>query len=377
MFLKKTAKNKMLEWKDIESSERYQSFDDDKKNFVKANWFKKYITPSEEFQAYSLERKYKVIAGFFSDMLPEQKPEPGYGEVFAKSVARGVEEQILGGIGSLTTWAGDVIGIKELSKSGKIASKFWREAAQTGWEAPDPRIWSDTFWNNPSFKRAFGTIGQAAPSYAVAILASVMTGSPAWGAVSLAGLEAAPMREEALEKGSSQSKANLLAASAGIGIGLLEYIPLSRLLKRRGGFTVGAIKGGGEEAGQEALQTTLQNIIAKYGYDETRALSEGIIESVIAGSGTGGPVGGVTAKLNQLKADAKDKGVTDEEFKDLAGEIERELTPETILREAVSRGETTIEEIREKRKTIPDDHKMSSAMDKLIAESEEQAPITC
>ncbi|GAG03640.1 unnamed protein product, partial [marine sediment metagenome] len=45
-------------------------------------------------------------------------------------------------------------------------------------------------------------------------------------------------------------------------------------------------------------QTLTQNLIAKYGYDNTRKWHQGIVESIIGGAGLGGPAGAVSSQFN-------------------------------------------------------------------------------
>lgn len=57
--------------------------------------------------------------------------EPGYGEVFVKSLTRGTEG-LAQGVGALTRWGGDLTGNDAISQAGKDASDYWEKAQTEG-----------------------------------------------------------------------------------------------------------------------------------------------------------------------------------------------------------------------------------------------------
>jgi len=288
-----------------------------------------------------------------------EENQHGYLETIGKGLVRGTEG-LASGVGSVTRWAGDVTNIDTVSDWGKTASKYWNKAAQEGWAAPDEFTFSGTFMENPSFKRAAGIVGEAMPSLMAAMVVSagaagaaaragipraaqlLRTGAKglsaegigaAGGATALGLLEGAPQYEEAREAGKGKAYASGVGLASTMGTALLEYIPISRILKRAGAggagkeAAEGAIKrianGGAEEGMQEASQNLWQNTIAKIGYDKTRNLTEGIVEAIIGGAGAGGMAGGVFGRSTVEALDKKRKKVIDEAKK--AGATEEEI----------------------------------------------------
>jgi len=258
-------------------------------------------------------------------------PEPdGYVETVGKGVMRGGIGLIKGVAGSGTRWLGESLGgeaqflapgtdttgltfADKIASTGKTISDVSDMSMQEEM-APDQQTFSGTFMENPSLKRAAGIIAEGVPSLFAAIATGGLTGS-AWAGAGLLGFaEGAGQYEEAREAGKSVGKASLAGAASTIGNTLLEKLPIDAILKFEGGALKGALKGAVEEGAQEATQTLWQNLIAKVGYDQSRSLAEGIVESVIGGAGSGGIMGAGTAKLNQMVKAAQDAGVPDSEL---------------------------------------------------------------
>jgi N12 class adenine-specific DNA methylase/predicted RNA methylase len=271
-----------------------------------------------------------------------EENQHGYLETIGKGLVRGTEG-LLSGVGSVGRWAGDVTNIDTLSEAGESFSDYWEKAASEGWAAPGEYTFSGTFMENPSFKRAFGIVAEAMPSLGAAIVTSVATGNPLAGAGLLGLLEGAPQYEEAREEGKGELAASGIGLASTAGTTLLEYIPISRILRRAGAGSAGKeaaeraikriAKGGAEEGLQEASQTLWQNTIAKIGYDNTQELTEGIIESIIGGAGAGGISGAVVNRstveaLDKKRKKAIDKakkaGATDEEIKAIEEDLARQ-----------------------------------------------------
>jgi hypothetical protein len=85
------------------------------------------------------------------------------------------------------------------------------------------------------------------------------------------------------------------------------------------------VKGFIGEGLQEDAQTLWQNAVAKYGYDETQELAEGLVESFIGGGGMGSIMGGAMKPrattterydkaVDKIRTLGKDAGFTDEEI---------------------------------------------------------------
>jgi len=270
-------------------------------------------------------------------------PEDSHGYIgsFARGVVRG-SEAILSGVGSATRWFGDIADAPLISGAGKTASTFWEEAAQHGWEAPDPAIFGKK-WSELSIgdqiKRGVGVIGEAAPSLAIAMATGyAVTGSAIragmalkkaqmYGGGAAAGglgvLEGAPQYEESREAGKDLMEATMHGGLSTVGTAVLEYLPISRFLKGiPGGVVVRGVKGAATEAAQEASQTIWQNAIAKYGYDDTRSLAEGIIEAIIGGAGMGGIAGAVFKKSGDI---VEKHNIPEDEVKEYAKDLSSQI----------------------------------------------------
>ncbi|MBW2119426.1 MAG: hypothetical protein JRH09_16095, partial [Deltaproteobacteria bacterium] len=269
---------------------------------------------------------------------PEEGEEPGYAEAIGKGIFRGTEG-LAGGIGSTIRWAGDILGSKPIAELGTEASQYWRKAQQEGIAKPHPELFQGSFLDKPSLKRAFAIVAEAVPSLGAAITVSAATGQPWIGAGMLGLLEGAPQYEEAREEGKSIEEASAYGVMSTAGTAMLEYLPISRMLKRGKAVAKGTVKrlpsvragavGAMEESAQEASQQIWQNFIAKVGYDPARNLAEGIVESMIGGFGAGGIAGGTIAKLNSVAEKADENGVTDDELDELKSDIERQVLTAT------------------------------------------------
>lgn len=281
--------------------------------------------PRPSWAAYGEEVQKAPDADPIMELLRSKKTtEPGYPSVVGSGALRGVQG-MAAGIGSIARWAGDLIGAPNLTAAGEFTSEYWRRSQQEGMSKPHPDLFRGSFFDNPSLKRAVGIIAEAIPSLGAAITVSAVTGTPVAGAVALGLLEGAPQYEEALAAGKSIEDATAYGTLSTAGTAILEYLPISRMLKFRGGGMAGAIRGGVEESAQEATQQVWQNLIAKLGYDDTQSLAEGLIESAIGGFGSGGIAGGTVAKLNDLADRADRAGVTDQELDAARNSVQSQL----------------------------------------------------
>lgn len=295
--------------------------------------FYKETLPKQDFKMFPETDTISRPAGIYpSDReLPvtTEEENPSLIKETLKAIPRGFEN-LAAGIGATTKWIGDISGkttkrdyerviANKMSEWGKNASDFWREEAQRGIEAPNPEIFKGSFIQNPSWTRATATMAESIPSLAGATAVSFITGNPLLGAASLGLVEGSEQYMEAREAGKSVEFASKLGALSSIGNTILEVIPLTRFL--RGGskklgkdIFIGAI----QEGGEEALQAIWNNSIAKLGYDKTRSLADGMIEGFIAGAGSGGVLGGITSgrgiQVDNLKKEAIEKGITENEL---------------------------------------------------------------
>ncbi len=227
---------------------------------------------------------------------------------------------------------------------GRENAEWWDDRIRTGVLKPNQKLMQGSFLENPSFLRAGVIIIEAVPSVGAAFVASVATGNPWVGAGFLGALESSEMQAEARKAGLGTFEATFkVGLPAFIAITALEKAPFDFFLGggtkvtkkafetigKEGGkaarsflrrkLTLDAIYGFASESAQEVSQQFVQNMIAKFEYDPTRNLFEGMIESLIAGGATGFALGGFTSGrganiIDDIVKDAKSKGVTDEEL---------------------------------------------------------------
>lgn len=249
--------------------------------------------------------------GMFGD-IPAAAKDPGYVETGLRSLARG-GLGLASGVGAASEWAGDVTDSPNLSTAGRMIQDTTQKEISEGAGRLEGPAFEGTFVENPSVKRAVGIVSEAVPSLAMA----VGTGGLAAGGLRAAGmaapkalavgsgvaagglgvLEGAPQYIEAKEAGKSTGEASAAGAAATIGTALLEYLPISKILGVAGkGALKGGVTGALTEGLQEGTQTVWQNLVAKVGYDDSRNLATGLVESMIGGAGAGGVVGAVVGR---------------------------------------------------------------------------------
>ena len=221
---------------------------------------------------------------------------------------------------------------------GNTAKTFWKDKSETGWEAEkDEELWEGTFFDNPSVLRAVSLGAGAIPSLGASVALGTAFG-PVAGLTMLGLLEGEPVYEEAISKGATEEKATgLFLATAGM-IAVTEKVPLDRFLKGGSGKLIKDIIVGGVMGGtQEGTQQYLTNVIRKYGIDDTVVLSEGVVDSVIAGVLSEGVMGGATSRksnaktnkvrnyvqtqIDELNAKAEEMGMSQEELDNLTDVI--------------------------------------------------------
>jgi len=175
----------------------------------------------------------------------------------------------------------------------------------------------DAFPKNPEFEGEFfaDKLPSAAGTMGAMALSSIV-GGPGLAAFEGVALGASGQYEAAIKADPENEEAALQAAGLGGLVGLTDFVPLMRALKplervsagvrsRVVGALVKVSKGVGEEAAQEALQGTLENMIAQGIYDPKRGLFDGVGEQALIG----GILGGGVATLGAARRPKVDAGV--------------------------------------------------------------------
>lgn len=348
----------------------------------------------------------------------------------AKGVVRGSEAS-LGMIGSLSRWFGenakrqadimlaepgaqegwhDAKVVKAVSENmvswGDKFYKYWNEQQASGFEAADPELFRGSFLSNPSFTRGLTLIAQAIPSLATAAGLTFATGSPLAGASALGLLQGSEEFSSARDAGASLDTANAVGGVNAVVLTFLEKFSLSRFLKGGEGKPVAhIIKAMVEEGVPESVQQAATNIIARVGYDKTRKWSDGVLESFIAGTGSGGVVGSFTAgraaEIDAMTQELHKAGVEQSDIdkwregqveiviasadeidamlkREAAGVAAKiELTPEADLADAERKQDLeTIGVLIEEQKANPDgvDEEAVAALEEMKRQREMNAP---
>jgi len=232
----------------------------------------------------------------------------------------------------------DKIG-ETLVEWGDVARDYYTNARNASFLELDEETFRGGFLDNPSWTRATTLVAQAIPSLgAAAIITGMSGGNPFPAAVFLGVIESEPVYDRAREMGLPQAQKNVLFGVTAAGTTALEFMALSRIMKgpgksriimatvgdrllpmevsKQGVKVVGRglvarlgrsrfghiVSGMMTEGGQEATQQFWQNLVVKAGMDATQDLFEGVIDSLIAGAGSGGGVSAfVSGRKNYLK----------------------------------------------------------------------------
>lgn len=271
------------------------------------------------------------------------------GEAAGKSSASGVVHMV-GGAGSMINWFGDNMIISDENaeflgldkktqdrlntfgrvwqKAGSSIRKFADYTKETQLKLDD-KIFEGEIWENPSAARFAAVYGSMVPSMVSMIGLSKLTGSKALTYITMGGLSAGEIYEEAKKKGLDLERTNLLYTTSWATQSLLERLfdPIANVF---GAKVLGnsipkqiakRVFSGMMESGTEFSQTLSQNAIKKYGgIDETQDLMEGVIESMIGGFIGGGVFSGAFNERNQALLD---KGMSQEEINTMIDEAGR------------------------------------------------------
>ena len=271
------------------------------------------------------------------------------GEVTGKSAASGFVEMV-GGVGSMINWYGDnmiisdesaeLLGLEKKTqdrlntfgrvwqKAGSSIRKFADYTKETQLKLDD-KIFEGEVWENPSAARFAALYGSMVPSMVSMIGLSKLTGSKALTYITMGGLSAGEIYEEAKKKGLDLERTNLLYTTSWATQSLLERLfdPIANVFDAKVlGNSIPKqmakrVFSGMMESGTEFSQTLSQNAIKKYGgIDETQDLMEGVIESMIGGFFGGTVFSGAFNERNQALLD---KGMSQEEINAVIDEAGR------------------------------------------------------
>ncbi len=186
-----------------------------------------------------------------------------------------------------------VESLNKAEDTSKRIQQDWIKAAGEGFEAKDAKVFQGTFMENPSWTRALALGFESAPLLGIAAAVTAATKSPIAGASIIGAIEAADEFGVAREKGLPIKEANIIALTDMVALSALETIPLTGFLKG-GRLPKRMFRGAIQEGSEEVLQEIWKDSVAKIGYDETRNITEGLVEAFIGGAVSGGIIGGLS-----------------------------------------------------------------------------------
>jgi len=276
---------------------------------------------------------------YWNSSLGKKKASELREEHLQKPLAQRQEEEILK--------APDVTRGEKIEKFGKMTSTFWEEAASTGWEKRDPRIYGGTITENFSLTRIFGGVFESLPAMALA----AGTGGT-FGPLLLAATEGAPVYTDAKEKGLNPKEAFGYATTSMAGSYILEKIGFDAIFGGDKGladiakqtskeWVAGALLAAASEGVTESLQSLYSNALAS-GYDKSIEIFEGVLESGLVGLFSGGSIksssdASLMIKEHMANIAEKAKKVTPEQIKQAL--VEGDFKPDVTESKALSLGD--------------------------------------
>ncbi len=199
---------------------------------------------------------------------------------------------------------------------GEGIEKLWNLGLNAEWLKQDEEIFEGSFVENPSMTRALSLGASAAPSIGWLGGLAKLTGSTTLASVMLAGADADDIYFEAREAGASQNKALSLFVAGTAGTAAFDKYGFERMFSQKvtAPLAKRVVNSMLSEGVTEGTQTLWQNMVKKYGYDDSQELWEAVIESVIGGALSGGAVSAANAgyiRLQDVRGRLKEKGMTD------------------------------------------------------------------
>ena len=216
-------------------------------------------------------------------------------------------------------------------KVGEYIEKLWDLGIKSDLLKEDEEIFKGSFVDNPSMTRTLSLGASAIPSVVFYGAATKVTGSSNIASSLLAGVDNIDLYFEARKAGEDQNKSLGLFLAGTAGTAMLEKYGADQIFNKKvmKPFVNKVSDAVLAEGFTEGFQAWYQNIIKKYGYDETQELLEGVLESVISGGLGGGAISVVDAgyvRLQEARGKLKEKGATDEELDLIQEEYARELS---------------------------------------------------
>lgn len=199
---------------------------------------------------------------------------------------------------------------------GESIEKLWDLGLNAEWLKQDEEIFEGSFVENPSMTRALSLGASAAPSIGWLGGLAKLTKSTTLASVMLAGADADDIYFEARKAGASQNKALGLFAVGTAGTAAFDKYGFEQLFSQKvtAPLAKRVVNSMLSEGVTEGTQTLWQNMVKKYGYDDSQELWEAVIESVIGGALSGGAISAANAgyvRLQDVRGRLQEKGMSE------------------------------------------------------------------
>lgn len=218
--------------------------------------------------------------------------------------------------------------LRQWSESSKYLSEGWSKVQENSFIRRNEEVFRGSFMQNPSWTRAI-----AMGSESVGLTSLALALNPLFGSIYLATGQASQERELARDAGVSSSKADTMFLANVAVISALEKMSLDNFIKG-GNLATRVVRDAFGEGITEPSQDAFANLVAKTGYDDSRELTQGLIESFIAGMVSGGTIGAfsprVSRETSRLLNRAEEKGVDTELISEAIVNKLDEISPEVI-----------------------------------------------
>lgn len=249
-----------------------------------------------------------------------------------------------------------------LTKTGQFIEDIADMGLVSDMLEQDSEIFKGSFTENPSLTRTLSTVASAIPSLGYGKIVSKFT-NPVVGVTMMAGVDTQDIYWEAKEKGLNKLEAGALFTIATAGTYKLEKIGFDSIFdKKVTPFATKIIGSMLSEGLTEAGQTLWQNSVKKIGYERTQDLFEGVVESLVAGAGSGGLVStavGISNKLSRAEKALKEQGYSDKDIEVMEDAVGGEMvahkdTIEPMFQENIKKSINNLNALKEKFAGLPE-----------------------
>lgn len=225
---------------------------------------------------------------------------------------------------------------KGLISAGELIKKASKYGLDSELLKLDEEIFAGSYLENPSITRTLSIVSGALPSLLSGAAIYKVTGSSLLTYGLLASVESGDLYEEAKEIGLGVPQATKLWGISAVGTGVVDlaFKPIEKIfsgkMKATSSRVRKALVDGTREGSTESFQQVWQNMVRKYGVDDSQEFLDGVIESFIGGVGSAGAMSFVSSSSKQnhdsLTTKLKENGASDLEIENFTEAVAREIS---------------------------------------------------